>query len=77
MQFIDIFLLKKHPHIYANIEYLWGSKELYHYINKLLLDARDGKRAGFDPQIASVLYQILDLHYEEEEKTEIDWFIHL
>ena len=42
-------------HIQKKICVLWGSPELDAYINKLLMDSRDGQRQGFPVQVTQEL----------------------
>lgn len=51
---------------------MWGTKELYTYINNILLSTRDGARMGFPNEVASLLIQILELNYIEDSKSSID-----
>jgi len=46
-------------HLVQKIELHWGYDEFYPFIEKLMLDTRDGQRAGFPLE---VIQEIADLH---------------
>lgn len=50
------------PHISSRLELLWGYKEFNSLINNLLMDSRDGARAGFPPEIAQALFRLSIIH---------------
>lgn len=50
------------PRIVKNIRFLWGNKEFYPYMDKLLNDSRDGTRKGFKFQISLALMKVVEIH---------------
>ncbi len=55
-------LFKKYPHIAKRITSLWGSAECRELLMSLINDSRDGGRAGFSPEIARIIFALLDKH---------------
>jgi len=55
-------LFKQYPHIGKKITSLWGSAECRQLLMSLINDSRDGGRAGFTPQIATIIFALLDKH---------------
>jgi len=53
------------PRIAKAINFLWGEKEFYPYMNKLINDSRDGKRQGFKLKISLALMEIVNIHDAE------------
>ncbi len=49
-------------HIQKKICVLWGSPELDAYINKLLMDSRDGQRQGFPVQVTQELLYLAEFN---------------
>ena len=52
------------PHIVKIIDVLWGSKECQQYLLKLILDTRDGSRAGFPYSAFKDIGQLIVIHDE-------------
>lgn len=55
-------LFNKYPHIGKKITSLWGSAECRQLLMSLINDSRDGGRAGFTPEIARIIFALLDKH---------------
>jgi|APHig6443717817_1056837.scaffolds.fasta_scaffold237964_2 hypothetical protein len=49
-------------HVQKKICMLWGSPELDAYINKLLMDSRDGQRQGFPVQVTQELLYLAEFN---------------
>jgi uncharacterized protein len=65
---------QRYPHILERIEQLWGTSQIDHYLQELLLDTR-GNRQGFAPEVMSDLMFLHGLHVEAKEvgSTEDVW----
>lgn len=50
------------PRISEMIELHWGYKELYLYINKLLVVDKDRNRAGFPLEVIQEIYTLQEIH---------------
>jgi|GEM_PF-4424152 hypothetical protein len=57
-------LFTKYPHIAKKITMLWGSSNCRELLLSLINDSRDGGRAGFSPEIARIIFALLDKHDE-------------
>jgi hypothetical protein len=55
-------LFKKYPHIAKKITSLWGSAECRELLMSLINDSRGGDREGFSPEIARIIFALLDKH---------------
>lgn len=55
-------LFKQYPHIGKKITSLWGSADCRQLLMNLINDSRDGGRAGFTPEIAKIIFALLDKH---------------
>lgn len=44
------------------IDELWGTRDGRDFINDLLSDSREGTRQGFEPEHATVLFELLIEH---------------
>lgn len=55
-------LFSKYPHIAKKITSLWGSVDCRELLVSLMSDSRDGARAGFSPEIATVIFALLNKH---------------
>lgn len=53
---------EKLPHIAPRLTLFWGYPEFVDYINRMLLDARDGHRQGFPKDCAKALHALIVLH---------------
>ena len=51
-----------HPHIGKSIQILWGHEELSLFINRIVTDSREGKRAGFSQEVSDALFKLLKHH---------------
>ena len=54
-------LFERFPHL-ERVEQLWGSPECRELLADLMLDDRDGGRAGFPPESASLILLLLQEH---------------
>ena len=54
-------LYADHPHL-ACIDEMWGTPQCREFISRLLTDTRGGERRGFDPEHASIIFQLLFEH---------------
>jgi uncharacterized protein len=57
---------QRYPQILERIEQLWGTSQIDHYLQELLLDTR-GDRQGFAPDVMSDLMFLHGLHVEGKE----------
>jgi hypothetical protein len=55
-------LFKKYPHIAKKITSLWGTKPCRELLMDLINDSRDGGRSGFTPEIAKIIFALLEKH---------------
>ena len=55
-------LFSKYPHIAKKITSLWGTSNCRELLISLISDSRDGGRAGFSPEIAKIIFALLDKH---------------
>ncbi len=56
-------LLDKHfSHLAQKIELHWGYDEFYPFIEKLLLDTRDGDRAGLPVEVIQEISDLYGIH---------------
>ena len=55
-------LYEEMPHIATRLELLYGTDLFSKYIVDLLLDSRDGGRAGFPLHIGSALVELSEIH---------------
>jgi FimV-like protein len=53
--------LSDFPHIIDNVKRLWGTEAVITYLDKLLLDNREGTRNGFDLPVYRDILRLLDL----------------
>ena len=62
----DDFLLisERFPRISQNILLFAGHNDFSEYMNKLMMDSRDGGRLGFPPEIYSSLFKLSVYHDE-------------
>lgn len=49
-------------HVAEKIELHWGYEEFYPFIEKLLVNTRDFKRAGFPVAVVQELSELLEIH---------------
>ncbi len=76
---MDISLLEEDfPHIHQAITMCWGSRELNIYLEKLMLDTRDGARAGFPREVARLIVKVQEAHeaefpYLKDKNFGVDW----
>ena len=66
-------LFSKYPHIAKKITSLWGTSNCRELLMSLISDSRDGGRAGFSPEIAKIIFALLDKHdamYPQFNQTE-------
>ena len=67
MQFVPLIhesielVRQKMPHIFTNLEQLWGSPQFRVYVNNLLIDDR-GDRSGFPVDVGRSLLQLSAIH---------------
>jgi hypothetical protein len=70
--------LDSYPKIKKAVELAWATVELNEYLNSLLSDTRDHKRAGFPPDVSEALIHIANKNraaltkqgYEDPEEDE-------
>ncbi len=55
-------LFKKYPHIGKKITSLWGTQPCRELLMDLINDSRDGGRSGFTPDIARIIFALLEKH---------------
>ncbi|SEG23820.1 hypothetical protein [Nitrosomonas ureae] len=55
-------LEKNYPRIAEMIQLHWGYKEIYQYINKLLVVDKDRDRQGFPVQVLQEIYKLQEIH---------------
>ena len=60
-EYLEI-IAKELPHISKSLEMFWGYKEFPNYVNTILNDSREGKRAGFPREVASAIFKLLQEH---------------
>lgn len=51
-----------HPRIAESILLLWGHEECRIFLNRLIMDSRDGQRQGFSPFVAGAILHLLHEH---------------
>ena len=49
-------------HLADKIELHWGYDEFYPFIERLMVDTRDGKRAGFPLDVIQEIVTLLEIH---------------
>lgn len=59
-EFKDFFI--RYPHIAQKVVSTFGSKECRAFLTSLLTDSRDGKRQGFPPEDAKLIFSLLQKH---------------
>jgi hypothetical protein len=55
-------LFKKYPHIGKKITSQWGTKQCRELMMELINDSRGGDRSGFSPEIAKIIFALLEKH---------------
>jgi len=58
----ESLLEKNYPRIAEMIQLHWGYKEIYQYINKLLVVDKDRDRQGFPVQVLQEIYKLQEIH---------------
>ncbi|WP_295623261.1 hypothetical protein [uncultured Nitrosomonas sp.] len=58
----ESLLDKNHPRIAEMIILHWGYKEIYQYINKLLIVDKDRDRQGFPVEVLQEIYKLQEIH---------------
>ncbi|ALQ52271.1 hypothetical protein [Nitrosomonas ureae] len=58
----ESLLEKNYPRIAEIIQLHWGYKEIYQYINKLLVVDKDRNRQGFPAQVLQEIYKLQEIH---------------
>jgi hypothetical protein len=65
-----------HPHISTKIELLWGTPELHHYLNTVIMDNRHYRtgesRQGFRPEVINALLKLYQQHSERLKQPKDD-----
>jgi hypothetical protein len=51
-----------HPHIGKSIQIFWGHPEMSLFINRIVTDSREGKRAGFSQEVSDALFRLMRHH---------------
>ena len=54
--------LERLPHLAARIQALWGETEFEPYVNRLLMESRDGNRQGLPWDVAQELFFLAEFH---------------
>lgn len=54
--------LERMPHLMRRVIELWQTRELSPFVDSLLLDSRDGQRAGLPPEVADELMLLSDVN---------------
>ena len=58
----DSLLEKNYQRIAEMIELHWGYKEIYQYINKLLVVDKERNRQGFPLEVLQEIYKLQEIH---------------
>jgi len=58
----ESLLEKNYPRIAEIIQLHWGYKEIYQYINKLLVVDKNRDRQGFPVQVLQEIYKLQEIH---------------
>lgn len=66
-------IVRRHPHIGPRIEWFWGHREFPEFVRKLLLDTRDGTRAGFSWEVVKAFDVLQKVHDEAYPQYAVDW----
>lgn len=53
------------PHVAEKLELFWGTEFFSEYVNKLMLDTRDGTRQGFPRGVGNAIAALLKMHEEQ------------
>ncbi|MFZ6747659.1 hypothetical protein [Undibacterium sp. Ren11W] len=65
-------LLENFPHLIARICGLWNSSEIIPFLQSLLIDDRDGKRAGFELPVYRDILLLISIAHELERVNAIE-----
>jgi pilus assembly protein FimV len=68
----SISLLENFPHLIARICSLWNSSEIIPFLQSLLIDDRDGKRAGFELPVYRDILLLISIAHELERVNAIE-----
>lgn len=60
----ESLLDKSYPKVTEMIQLHWGYKELYLYIQKLVVVERDQNRQGFPLEVLQEIYKLQEIHEE-------------
>jgi hypothetical protein len=53
---------REYPHVGRRIAVSWGRPDFTPYVNDLINNSRDGKRAGFPREVAVALFRLMQEH---------------